>query len=64
MSCRMKKIGFSRVRNQAILHEIALIIDAMSAMNMVTLSYTVLKKYLLQELQQLTTNLTDVTMPH
>ena len=32
----MKKITVSSVRNQDILHEIALILDAMSVMNMVT----------------------------
>ena len=30
---------------------------------MVTLSWTVHTEYLLQELQQLTTNITEVTMP-
>ena len=43
--------------------QISLILDAMSVMNMVTLSWTVHTEYLLQELQQLTTNLTEVTMP-
>ena len=45
------------------MHETALILNAMSVMNMVTVSWTVHTRYLLQDLQQLTTNLTEVTMP-
>ena len=47
--CQTKKIVVSSVRNQAILHEIALKLDAMSEMNMVTLPCTVHTEYLLQE---------------
>ena len=63
MSHQTTVIAVSIVRNQYILHEIALILDVMTATNMVTLSWTVHTEYLLQELQQLTTNLTEVTMP-
>ena len=45
------------------MHEIALTLDAMSMMNMVTLSWTAHTEYLLQELQQHKTNYTRVTMP-
>ena len=38
-------------------------LDAMSVMSMVTMSWTVHTEYLLQELQWFTTNLTVVTMP-
>ena len=62
MQCQTK-IAVSSVRNQDIPHEIALLLDAMSVTNMVTLSWTVHTRYLLQELQQFTTNLTNVTMP-
>ena len=59
----MKKTAISSVKNQEISHEIALILHAMSVKNMVTLSWAVHTRYLLQELQQLTTNLTEATMP-
>ena len=59
----MKKIAVSSVRSQDTLHKIALVFDAMSGMNMVTFLWTVHTQYLLQELQWLTTNLTEVTMP-
>ena len=41
----------------------ALILDAMSATNMGTVSWTVHTRYLLWQLKQLTTNVTGVTMP-
>ena len=47
----MKEIDVSSVRSQDTLHEIALILDAMNTMNMVTLSWTVHTEYLIQELQ-------------
>ena len=50
MWCQMMKIAVSSVRNQDILHDIALTLGAMSAMNMITLSWTVHTEYLLQEL--------------
>ena len=59
----MKKIVVSSVKNQDILHETAIILDAMSVMNMVTLSWTAHTEYLLQELQQHITNQTRVIMP-
>ena len=55
-------IAVSSVRNQDTLHALAIILDAMSVMNMVTLSWTVHTEYLLQESQWLTTNLMEVTM--
>ena len=57
----MKKITVSSVRNKDIYHEIALILDAMSAMNMVTLSWIVHTWYPLQEPQQFIMNLSEVT---
>ena len=57
------KIAVSSVKNQDILHDIALALGAMSAMNMVTLSWTVHTEYPLQELQQHITNHTRVTTP-
>ena len=53
----------SSANNQDTSYEIALISDAMSAMNTVNLLWTVHIEYLLQELYQLTTNLTEITMP-
>ena len=60
----MKKIAISSARNKDIQHEIALILHAMSMMNMATLSWIVHIGYLLQEPQQLITNpnLLEVTM--
>ena len=52
-----KKIAVSSDRNQDTSHDFALILSATNAMNMVTSSWTAQKRYLLQELQQLTTNL-------
>ena len=45
------------------MHDTALTLAAMSAMNMVTLSWTVHTEYLHQELQEHITNHTRVTMP-
>ena len=42
--------------------KLPLTLDAMSAVHMVTLSWTVQKRYLLQEPKQLTTSFTEVTM--
>ena len=56
------KIAISSVRNQDISHEIALTLGAMSATNMVTLSWTAYTEYLLQEFQQHIKNHTRVTM--
>ena len=53
-------ITVSCVRNQDILHEIVLVLDAMSVTDMVTLSWTFHTEYLLQELQQLTTFFTEM----
>ena len=58
----MKKVSVSSVKNWDILHDIALTLGAMSVKNMVTLSWTVHTKYILQELQQHITNHTRVTM--
>ena len=57
------KIAVSSVTNQDISHNIALTLGAMSAMNMVPLSWTVHTEYFLQELQQHITNQTRVTTP-
>ena len=59
----MKKIAASSVKNQDILHEITFILDAMSVINMVILSWTGHTEYPLQELQQHITNHTRVTIP-
>ena len=61
MWCSMKKTAVSSVKNQDILHKIALTSGAMSVMNMVMLSWTVHTEYLLQKLQQHITNHTRVT---
>ena len=53
----------SIVRNKDTSHDIALTLRATNVMNMVTSSWTAHTKYLLQELHQLTTNLTGITMP-
>ena len=60
----MMKIAVSSVKNQDISHDIVLTLGAMTAMNMVTLSWTVHTEYLLQELQQHITNHTRVTTPN
>ena len=61
----MKKITVFNVRNRDIWHKIALILDASSVMNIVTLSWIVHTGYLLLEPQQIITssNLTKATMP-
>ena len=63
MWCQTKKIAVSGVKNQDILHDIALTLGTMSVMNMVTLSWNAHTEYLLQELQQHITNHTGVAMP-
>ena len=63
MWCWMKRIAVSSVRNQNISHIIALTLDDMSVMNMAILSWTVHTEYLLQKLQQHTTNNPKVNMP-
>ena len=45
-----RRIAVSCVKNQDMLHDIALILGAMNAMNMVISSWTVRTEYLLQEL--------------
>ena len=59
----MKTIAVSSVKNQDILHDTALTLGAMNAMNMVTFSWTAHIEYHLQELQQHTIHYTKVTMP-
>ena len=63
MWCWMTNIPVSSVKNQGISHDITLTLGALSAMNMVTLSWTAHIEYLLQELQQHITNHTRVTTP-
>ena len=48
---QMKRTAVSSVRNQNILHDIALTLGAMNPMNVVTMSWTVHTQYHLQELQ-------------
>ena len=59
----MKRITVSSVRNKDIYHAMALILDASSVTNMVTLLWIVHMRYLLQKLQQFITHLPEVTMP-
>ena len=61
----MKEITVTSVRNKGIYHEIAILLDALSVMNIVTLSWIVHTGYVLQEPQQLITNpnLMEATMP-
>ena len=58
------KIVVSCVKNQDLLHNIALTLGAMSVTNIVTLSWTAHTEYLLQEPQQHITNSTKVTTPN
>ena len=60
--CWMKRIAVSSVKNQYILHNIALTLGAMNVTHMVISSWTVHAEYLLQELQWHITNPTRVTM--
>ena len=63
MWCQMKRIAVSNVKNQDILHDIALTLGAMYTINIVISSWTVHKEYLLPEIQKHFTNDTRVTMP-
>ena len=63
MWCQIKKIAVSSVKNQEISHKTVFTLGAISATNMVTLSWTAHTEYLLQGLLQQITNHTSVTMP-
>ena len=57
-----KMIAVSNVKNQDILHDIALTLGAMNVINMVISSWTVHTEYLLPELQWHITNHAKITM--